>query len=181
MNPKKFLFGRPTATRLLVVVGSVLAFVVGVAFFGVVGFVLGWTIFGNYFPNLVLFGYQGYEAQITLGLFLGAVLGVCIPLAILWGISRRKARHEQKTNSEPNAPIVKIYSLTLFLLGIGSFVAGPLASVPGVIFGWRLKNRGTMGQIGYEFCWIITGLFGAAVVLGFLVGVTFPLWRGYVR
>ena len=98
MNPKKFL------TRLLVVVGSTLAVVGSVFFFSVVGFVLGITIGGNYGQNFVLFGRRGYEGGAILGLVLGAVSGACIPLAIRWGISRRKERHEQKTTAEPNAP-----------------------------------------------------------------------------
>ena len=76
---------------------------------------------------------------------------------------------------------MKKYSLILFLLGIGSFIAGPFASVPGVILGWRLEDRGTLGQFGYGVCWIFTGLFAAVCVFGFLSGFTFYFWKAYVQ
>ena len=70
---------------------------------------------------------------------------------------------------------------TVIALGVASFAVGPFASVPGVILGRRLRDRGALAQLGYVLCCIVSLLFAAAFVLGALAGFTFPWWRGFLR
>ena len=76
---------------------------------------------------------------------------------------------------------MKNQEITVFALALASFAFGPFTSIPGVIIGRRLHDRGALGQFGYAVCWFFSVLFGLAIVLGFLAGLTFPLWRGLVR
>ena len=68
----------------------------------------------------------------------------------------------------------------LLLLGLASFCLGPLTGIPGIIIGRRMENRGFLGNVGYYSCWVITVLFVAAFVIGFFIGLSFPLWREHV-
>lgn len=66
---------------------------------------------------------------------------------------------------------------TLFVLGLASLALGPFTSVPGIIIGRKLSDRGVLGQIGYVLCRTITILLGAAFVCGFVAALIFPVWH----
>jgi len=66
---------------------------------------------------------------------------------------------------------------TLFVLGLASFVIGPFASIPGIVIGRKLSDRGVLGQIGYVLCWMITVLLGVAFVGGFVAALISSVWN----
>lgn len=76
---------------------------------------------------------------------------------------------------------MKNQEVKVFALALASLTFGPFTSIPGVLIGRRLQNRGALGQFGYVACWFFTVIYGLAIVIGVLAGLTFPLWRGLVR
>ena len=76
---------------------------------------------------------------------------------------------------------MKNQELAVFVLGIASFAFGPFTSIPGVIIGRRLADRGALGHLGYVLCWFFSLVYALAIILGFLAGLTFPLWKGYMK
>ena len=76
---------------------------------------------------------------------------------------------------------MKTQEVTVFALALASFAFGPFTSIPGVIIGRRLPDRGALGQFGYVVCWCFSVLFGLAFAVGLIAGMTYPLWRESVR
>jgi len=55
----------------------------------------------------------------------------------------------------------------LLLLGVISFILGPLTSIPGIVIGWKTKPRSRLSNMGYYLCWI--SLFLTFILVIFLL------------